>query len=65
MPQVVDADVLEPGARSDALPEWLEVGEPRAWLRADDHPRISLDALDLLQHIDRGLTEMHDLGAGL
>ena len=65
VPQVMDADVLEAGARSDTLPEWLKVREPRARFRSHDHPRIFVDALDLLQHIDRRLTEMHDLGAGL
>ena len=65
VPQIVDADVLEPSARSDTLPEWLEVGEPCARFRPHDHPRVSVDAFNLFQNLDRGLTEMHDLRAGL
>ena len=65
VPQIVDANVLEPGAGSDTLPEWLQVRKPRARFRPHDHPRISLDVFNLFQNLDRRLTEMHDLGAGL
>lgn len=65
MPQVVNANVLEASARSHALPEWLQVGEPGARQDANDHPRVFLDPLDPLKHVHCGLTEMHDLGAGL
>ena len=61
----MDSNILETGARSDTLPEWLQVREPAAGQGANDHPRISVNALDLRQHLDRRLTEMHDLGAGL
>jgi hypothetical protein len=61
----MDADVLEARACSDTLPEWLEVGEPCARLRSYDHPRVSVDTLDLFHNLDRRLTEMHDLSAGL
>ena len=61
----MDANILKAGARPDPLPERLQVCEPRARFRSHDHPRISLNTLDLLQHLNRGLAEMHDLGAGL
>lgn len=61
----MDADVLETGSGSDTLPKWLEVGEPRARFRSHDHPRVSVDAFNLFQNLDRRLTEMHHLGAGL
>ena len=63
VPQVMDADVLETGAGSDTLPEWLEVGEPSIRFRSHDHPRVLLDAFNLFQNLDRGLTEVHDLRA--
>ena len=65
VPQIMDTYVLEAGARSEALPEWLKIREPCAWFRPHDHPRISVDTFNLLQHCDRRLPEMHDLGAGL
>lgn len=49
----------------DALPEGPEVAEARAGLRADDDPEVLLDTFDLLQNLNRGLTEVDDLGAGL
>ena len=40
MPQIMDADILQTGARSDTLPEWLEVREPRTRFRTHDGPGV-------------------------
>lgn len=63
--EVMDADVLQAGAGTDALPEWLKVAEAGARLRADDVPWVLRDTLDLLQRLHGGLPEVDRLGAGL
>ncbi len=65
VPEFVDADVIQAGARPDLLPEGLKVGQPRAEEGADDHPGVRLHPGDFLQNIDRRLAEVDDLGAGL
>jgi hypothetical protein len=65
VPEIMDTDVFEAGARSDPLPERLEVREPRARFRPHDRLRVPLDWVNLFQNLDRRLTKMHYLGAGL
>ncbi len=65
MPEVVDADVLQASLRPDSLPEGLKVGQPRAGEGADNYPGVRLHPGDFLQHIDRRLTEVDDLGPSL
>jgi hypothetical protein len=43
MPQVVNANILQAGARPHALPKWLKVGEPGAGQGADNHPGVSIE----------------------
>ena len=40
MPQIVNAYVVETGARPDAPPRVLKAGEMSAWLPAHNDPRI-------------------------
>ena len=56
---------IQAGARPDPLPEGLKVGQPRTGEGADDHPRVRLHPGDFLQHVDRRLSEVDDLGSGL
>jgi hypothetical protein len=65
VPKIVNANILEAGARSHTLPERLEVREPCARFRPDDHPGISRHAFHPFQNVNRGMTKMYDLGAGL
>lgn len=63
--QVVDADVLDPGTGTDALPEWLQVTQRLAGQGAGDDPRVAFDALGVAEQVDGGLAEMDYLGTGL
>lgn len=61
MAQVVDADVLDPGAGTDALPEGLQIAQGLAGQRASDDPRVAVDALGPPQQVYDRLADVDDL----
>ena len=63
--QVVDADVLHPGAGAHAPPERLQIAQALALQVAGDDPRVAIDTVGVAEQFNGGLAEMDELGAGL
>ena len=63
--QIVDSHIVEPGPCANAPPGVLQVGEMAPRLATRDHPRVVVLSLDAAQHRDRGVAQMHHLGACL
>jgi hypothetical protein len=59
--QVVDADVLHPGASADTLPEGLKVAERLAEQGTGNHPRVAISALGVMQLFNGRRAYMDDL----
>ena len=53
MTDVMDAHVVQPGLRVDALPGAVDVGHVRAGLGSRNDPRIDGDARQGHEHADR------------
>ena len=64
MTQVMDPDILDPGAGADALPERLKVAERLARQGAGNDPRVAINALGVPQVFDGWRAKMDDLLAG-
>ena len=64
MADVVDAHVVEPGPRTDALPRPVHVGHVPAGLGARNHPGIVRLARQGLQDVHRRRRQVNGAGAG-
>ena len=59
------AHVLDLGTAANPVPLVVDVAQRLSGLRARDHPRIAVLARQALQHRDRRVAQMDDLGPGL